>query len=318
MLGCAQNRRSAIGNRARNDQRIGSGEAQRLARSAGHRGSVLLVQHIQRIGGSAQCVIAPIFFRVDLRVRLLECHPVRKRGVKCSAGRIGDVGRKVGQRARHRAGGTGSVNAVHGVVAQVVQAHAFAGIGQRHRTTALEAPITSGTNGSIDPTGTGRWAHHDAGCIDIKTVRNLHGHGHTLASTAVVEYAHILQPWHQALAQRVLANEINVGSVESAVATVGSVVDQPPVVGLDSVAAQLVGRRIGRVGKGRERGQRGAGDTALAQAGGQQVLTRGRIGSTGCSGPVGLGAQIGHTAGQSVHFRLHSAASTTPGDRRCA
>ena len=127
---------------------------------------------------------------------LLERHAVGVHGVVSGTHRVRNISRKVGQGARNRTCGACPIDAVHGVIAQVVQAHAFSGVGQGHGATALEAPVGCSAYRTIHTARTRRWADHYARSVDIKTVGNLYRHGHAFFSTAIVQHTHILQAGH--------------------------------------------------------------------------------------------------------------------------
>ena len=299
LLGRAQRGRTAIGCGARNHDGVVGGE-----RHAVGVGAVALIEHVHGIAASRQRVAAPVFLGVHLRVHMLDGQAVREQSVVGCACSIGDVGGKERQRARRRAGGAGAIDLVHGVIGQVVNAHALAGIGQRHGAALLQAPLACGADGAIHAARAGRSAQHHARVGRVEAVGHLHGNHGALAARAIVEHGHIFTAWNQAFTRRHGASGRHVGAVQAAIAASGGAVQNAAVVGVQRVAAQLGRRGVGRVGIGGRGGQAQAG---FADAARQQVLRGSGVALARSGGGVRRAADLRDACGQVIRGGVRAA-----------
>ena len=307
-LGRAQHGRAAVGGRARQHQRVVLAEGHGVLR-----GAIAGIEHVQRIAGRGQRVVAPVLFRVLLGMRVLDGNAVGKRRVVGGARRIGQPCGKEGQAAGIRARGARAVQLVDGVVAQVVQAHALARVGQRHGAALLQAPLARRADGAIHAARARGRAQHDAGPVAVKAVRHLHGHHGLLAARAVVQHGQVLAPGDQPFARSHLPVCRDVGAVQRAVAAARRGVQDAPVVGVQRIAPQLRRRGIGRV---RVQGRGCGAQARLAQAARQQVLRGCRGTRAGSRGRIHRGAQLGKALGQVVAGLTLAAAAGRQRGRR--
>ncbi len=165
------------------------------------------------------------------------------------------------------AAGAGAVDQRDGVVGEIVRRGAGTLVGIGHRAAALQAPF-AGRDTAVDAARAGRRGGDQARPRGIEAGRDLHHHRNVLPAAAVVGIGQILDAGDLALAAGDVALRVDVGPVQRAVAARGADIDQRLVVAPDRVAAQLGAGR--RVGIGRQR--RGAGQSVLAEPGGQQIV----------------------------------------------
>src|SRR5262249_53798033 len=140
-------------------------------------GGELLVEHRKRELDRPKYVVAPRFFRIEFRVRVLEGKSIRGRSIEGGTVTVGQTRREI--RVIARGGGIGALAAdqIHGVVLQVIVAGAGALGGIGDGEAVLETPLTGRRNGTIDTARAGRRCGNDATVRRIKSVRYLHHHG---------------------------------------------------------------------------------------------------------------------------------------------
>jgi hypothetical protein len=137
----------------------------------------LLVQHVVGKLDGVQRVEAPVLFRVDLRVRVLDRETVGGCRVERRALSVGQPRREVRFSSGVRNVFPSAVDEVHGVVLKVVNAHTAALVGIGDGAAVFEAPLPRGGDGTVDPAGTRGGRGDDARIVRIERVRHLHHHG---------------------------------------------------------------------------------------------------------------------------------------------
>ncbi|GAA0807917.1 hypothetical protein GCM10009078_48510 [Cupriavidus gilardii] len=210
---------------------------------------------------------APVLLGIALRMRVLEGEPMRRRGDEGGARVVVDRRGEMRLAAGGGAAGAGAVDQRDGVVGEILRRGAGALVGIGHRAAALQPPF-AGRDAAVDAARAGRRGGDQARPRGIEAGRDLHHHRDVLPAAAVVGVGQILDAGDLALAAGDIALRIDIGSVQRAVAARRADIDQRLVVAPDRIAAQLGAGR--RVGIGRQR--RGAGQSVLAEPGGQQIV----------------------------------------------
>ena len=210
-----------------------------------------LVQHLERELDRAQHVLAPVLFRVLLRVRVLEGEAVRRGRVEGRALAGLDVRREVRIVARCGRISALAAHQVHGVGLQIVRAGAGALVGIGDGAAALEAPLAGGRDRPVDAARTGRGRGNDAGIRRDERVRDLHHHGDVALATAALLVGDVFVAGDLSFACRDGAVRRHVRSVERAVAAARRRVDQRAIVVVDREPAQFLRSRIQRVDESR-------------------------------------------------------------------
>ena len=306
-----QHGRATVRCRAGQHQRIGFGERQRIVLAA-----VLGVEHVEGVSRRHQGVAAPILLGVLLRMRVFDGNAVGEGGVVGRQRRVAQLGGKLGHGACRFARGAGAIHLVHRVVGQVVQANAFAGIGQCHGAAFFQAPFASGANGAVNAARARRGAQDNARLAGVEAVGHQHRHHGLLAARAVVQHGQVLAAGNQTFAARHHAVSAHIRAVQAAIATARGEIKNATVVGEQGVAAQLGHAGLGRVGVSRRSGRAQAG---FAQAAGQQILRRGRAAAACAGGRVAGLADFADAGGQLVlGVRSTAAASHQAGCRQRA
>ncbi len=238
----------------------------------------LLVQHVVREFDGVQRVKAPVLFGVELRMGVFDGEAVRRRGIERAAIGVGQVRGEVRRCAGIRRVGPHAVDAVDGVVLQVINTHPAALVGVGDGTPVLEAPISRRGDGAVHPARTRGRAGHDARLVLIEARGNLDHHGDVDAAGPVVVVREPLFTRDAARIQRGRAVHVDIGAVEDAVAAIRGRVHERAVVVVDRPLSQLHGRRVRRIREGRRRRIGRARDTEGAQPCRQEIVARPVVG----------------------------------------
>src|SRR5438445_466274 len=156
----------AVGNARRDRQdlpRVIFAPPLHVGASVRRRRPVLLVEHVVRELDRVKGVLAPVDLGGLLRMRVLDGESIRARGVERRSIRVAQVRGEVRLRAGIRRVAAQAVNAIDGIVLQVVDTHPAALVGVRHRTSMLEPPLPRSGDGAVDPARTRGRSSHDAG-----------------------------------------------------------------------------------------------------------------------------------------------------------
>ena len=279
LLGRRQRRAAAVRD-ARSDREdltgmvlAGDGSAAGVAAAR----AKLLVQHVVRELDGVQRVEAPVLFRVELRVRMLDGEPVRARRVERSPLGVGQRGGEVGSGAGVGGGVTDAVDLIDGVVPQVMDAHPAALVGVGDGAAVLEAPVSRCGDAAVYPARSRRRAGHDARFVLIEARGHLHHHGDVDATGAVVVVGKPFFTGDPARVERGIPVHVDVRAVQGGVAAVEDGIHERAVVHVDRSSPQLRCRGIRRIDESRRRRSGRADRRRLpqarhAQAAGQQIV----------------------------------------------
>ena len=216
---------------------------------------------------------APVLLRILLRVRVLERDAERVRGVERRELGRRQRGAEVGVRARGRRVAAHAVLQVHGVGRKIVRSHPRALVGVGDRASALQAPLASRADRTVNAARARGRRRHDARPALAERCGDLHHQRDVQLPAAVVRIGDVLGAGDLAFAQRVGAGQVDVRTVQRAEAPLGIHVEQGAIVVVDREPSQLRRRRRDRV---REYGRRGGAEPRLAEPRGQQVVAHRR------------------------------------------
>ena len=191
---------------------------------------------------------APVFFRVLLRMRMLDGKAVWRCGIEgCAFG-----GAQIGGKNRGLAGGSGSradaVLQIDRVVLQVMNAGAGALVGVHHRAAVFQAPFARCANGAVNAARAARRAGDDARAGRVEGGRQLQQHRDVLAAGAVIRVSNVFGAGNLAFASGDNAFGIDVWAVQATVAAGGRNIEQRPVVVKNGEFSQLGRRRVQGIG----------------------------------------------------------------------
>src|SRR5207253_1478642 len=131
--------------------------------------------------------------------------------------RIAQLGGEVRQAAGGGGAGARTVQDVHRVRREIVDAHPAALVGICHRATVLEPPLARGGDLAVDASRAGRGGGDDARAVRVEARRDLHHHGRVHLPCAVVVEGERILARDLAFAKGVAALDGYVRAVEHAV-----------------------------------------------------------------------------------------------------
>ncbi|ABA47591.1 hypothetical protein BURPS1710b_3199 [Burkholderia pseudomallei 1710b] len=292
LLGRRERRPAAVADRRGDRRDVARPIADAVPRAVDDRAE-LLVQRPVRELDRLQRHAPPVLLGVLLRMRVLVGVAVRKRAVERGERAARFARGKQARAARARRGGERAVDQRDDARADLVRAVAAALVVVRDRAAALEPPLARRGDRAVHAARARRRRRHDARIRRIEARRHLHEQRDVLAAAAVVGIREIFGAGDLALAEGVVAREVDVRPPEAPVAAVRRDVDERPVVRVDREAPQLRGARLRGI---REAGPRVAAEARLAEPRGQQIVARAVVGR--------LAHAARNEAGQRVHLRV--------------
>src|SRR5262249_49178974 len=160
-----------------------------------------------------------------------------------------------------------SADQVDCIVLQVMSAATGTLVGIGNGAPVLEPPLARGSDRAILSAGAGRGGSDDTTVIRVEAVGHLNHHGYASLPAAFVSDVFVAR--NQSLARGYRSVRLDVGSIKRAVAATRRRIDEGAIIVVDRKTPKFFRRRMGRIGKARGRG---AAQSRLTEAGGQQVV----------------------------------------------
>ena len=206
-----------------------------------------LVQHLEGELDRTQHIVAPVLFRVLLRMRMLEGESVWRCRIERRPRAARDGRREVRIVARLFGIGALAPDQVHCVVLQIMCAGAGAFVRVGDGAAVLKAPFPGGRDRAVDAARAGRRRRDDATRRRHEAVRYLNHHGDAIAPVPAPLEGDVFVARDQALARCHRAVCHHVRAIKRAVATTRRRIDQGAVIVVDREPAQFLGRGIERI-----------------------------------------------------------------------
>ena len=186
LLGGSERCTCAIGHAGRNHDGVDRAQVTQARDTVAGYGTVPFVQYKVGKLNRLQRPLAPVFFRVLLRVRVLDGKAVGRGRVEGGQLRAGHVGREDRRLACHCGVCTHAVLNADGVVLQVMDTVASALVGVSHGAAVFQAPFPRRADGTIHTTGAAGRCRDDASIGRVERGWYLDHHGDVLGAAAIV------------------------------------------------------------------------------------------------------------------------------------